>query len=118
MQVSVGKILGQQLQPTNGAKPAAPTNVVTKLHPASKKEFDRACAKWIVKSCRPHSMPEDDKAFRDFIKTITHGRYSPPVASTVNKIVMDMSIECQKQLKVRTGLVLYKKIQTVMLFSF
>jgi hypothetical protein len=61
--VSIGKILGQQPKPTNGVKPAAPANVVTNLHLASKKEFDRACAKWIVKICRPHSMLEDDKAF-------------------------------------------------------
>jgi hypothetical protein len=116
--VSVGKILGQQPHPTNGVKHAAPANVVTKLHPTSKKEFDRACAKWNVKSCRPHSMPEDDKAFRDFIRTITHGQYSPLAASTVNKIAMDMSIECQKQLKVRSVLVLCKNIQIVMPFNF
>jgi hypothetical protein len=63
-------------------------------------------------------MLEDDKAFRDCIRTITYGRYSPPAASTANRIVMDMSIECQKQLKVRSGLVLCKKIQIVMPFSF
>jgi hypothetical protein len=103
--VSAGKILGQQPQPTNGVNPAAPSNIVTKLHHASKKEFDIACAKWIVKSCRPHSMPEDEKAFRDFIRTVTHGRFSLPAASTVNEIVMDMSILCQKQVKVRSGLV-------------
>jgi len=102
-QVSIGKVFGHTPQPTSTSKtqPVQAT-AVTKLHPSSKKNFDIACAKWIVKSCRPHSMAENDKPFRDFIHTITHGRYSPPYASTVNKFILDLSIECQKQLKVRT----------------
>jgi hypothetical protein len=57
-------------------------------------------------------MPEDDKAFRDFMKTTTHCRYSPPATPTVNKIVMDMSLECHEQLKVRSGLVSCKRKKT------
>ena len=37
-----------------------------------------ACARWLVKSARPITLPERDIPFRDFIHTLCRGAWTPP----------------------------------------
>ena len=38
-------------------------------------------ARWLVKSARPITLPENDKAFGTFIQTLTRGAWHPPQPS-------------------------------------
>ena len=75
--------------------------------------FLHACNyRWLAKSCRPLSMPENDKAFRVWVKQITYGRYQPPTEATVHSELCKLHAE--------TEIVVRQKISTyqVCLLSF
>ena len=55
--------------------------------------------RWIAKYARPISMGENDKPFRQFIRTITFGRYLPPCAMTVTSELINEYAETQAQMK-------------------
>lgn len=72
--------------------------LVTPLGNGVKAEWDKAFVKWLAKSCRPLSLGENDKAFREFISTVTYGRYTPPVLATVHNILATTVAELEDTL--------------------
>lgn len=98
LQMTVSQVFNKD----NPEKPAVGDAAakVTRLPAEQKHKYDIAAVKWIVKSCRPQSITEKDLHLRDFLRTITGGRYSGPVASTVKKLILDMSIETRVAIKV------------------
>jgi hypothetical protein len=64
-----------------------------KVSADKKAEWDRQCARWLVKRSRPLSLCENDTEFREWISTITGGRYTPPVTSTVLHQLCHLSAE-------------------------
>ena len=75
------------------------TLVAAKLMEPRKKECDRACARWIVKSARPITLPERDQPFRDFINVLTTGAWDPPNNANVSREILSMSAEGQLRVK-------------------
>jgi len=55
--------------------------------------------RWMCKSCKPLSMGETDTYFRNYIKNITYGRCSPPIANTALSELVNLYAEIE--LKVR-----------------
>ena len=58
---------------------------------ARKKECDMACARWLVKSARPITLPENDKPFGTFIQTITRGAWRPPNHHNILDCILQLS---------------------------
>ncbi len=50
---------------------------------------------WLAKSCRPLSMPENDKPFKTLIKMITYGRYTPPLEATCHSELCKLHAETE-----------------------
>lgn len=46
--------------------------VVDKIVGQRKDELDRSFTRWVLKSCRPLGIGENDKALRDFIQVSCH----------------------------------------------
>eukprot|EP00873_Tetraselmis_striata_P024225 jgi/Tetstr1/444489/TSEL_032370.t1 len=80
----------------NKPAPVAEAVKLTKLPDDVKRDYDAAAVKWIVKSCMPHNITERDQYLREFLKLLTHGRYSGPMASTVNNMILEMSVKYLK----------------------
>jgi hypothetical protein len=66
---------------------------------ARKAECDVACARWIVKSARPLTMPETDEPFRKLIQILTRGAWVPPNRRNVTDNILKLS--AQGQLRVQ-----------------
>ena len=62
---------------------------------ARKKECDLACARWLVKSARPITLPETDKPFGSFIHTLTRGAWTPPNHRNVMDCILQLSARGQ-----------------------
>jgi len=56
-----------------------------------KDECDMACARWLVKSARPLTMPERDEPLREFIAKITRGAYTMPNHLNIADKILRMS---------------------------
>lgn len=86
----VGESLEQAGQRTVAAKPFSDER---------KQECDIACARWLVKSARPITLPESDKAFRDFICKLTRGAWEPPNHKNVKDKILMLSGQGQLRLR-------------------
>ncbi len=53
----------------------------------------------MCKSCRPLSMGETDIHFRNYIKKITYGRYSPPTAYTALSELVILYVETEVKVR-------------------
>ena len=71
----------------------------TPLPTKVKSDWDKECVKWMAQSCRPLSMGENDKAFRQFINTITYGRYKPPFEATAHSLLCDIVADLRNALE-------------------
>ena len=56
-----------------------------------KAECNMACARWLVKSARPITLPERDKPFGDFIEKLTRGAWSPPTTYAINDCTLKLA---------------------------
>jgi hypothetical protein len=75
------------------------TLAAPKLTEPRKNQCDRACARWLVKSARPITLPLRDEPFRDFIKILTAGAWTPPDNANVTRHILAMSAEGQVRFK-------------------
>ena len=80
--VDVGAAATDGAQPTIKAQPFSEDR---------KAECNMACARWLVKSARPITLPERDKPFRDFIEKLTRGAWSPPSHHVINDCISKLS---------------------------
>ena len=81
-----------------GASPFEPEQATIQAQPfsdARKKECDMACARWLVKSARPITLPENDKPFGTFIHTLTRGAWKPPNHHNVMDCILQISANGQ-----------------------
>ena len=62
---------------------------------ARRHECDMACARWLVKSARPITLPECDKAFGEFIHKLTRGAWKPPNRRNVLDCILQLSANGQ-----------------------
>jgi hypothetical protein len=77
-----------------GVSPFDATQATIQAQPfaeARKKECDMACARWLVKSARPITLPECDKPFGNFIHTLTRGAWHPPNRRNVMDCILQLS---------------------------
>ena len=58
---------------------------------ARRDECNMACARWLVKSARPITLPERDGPFRDFVSTLCRGAWDPPSHHAVNDCILKLS---------------------------
>jgi hypothetical protein len=83
----------------NGKVLESSQRLVTPLPTKVKSDWDKECVKWMAQSCRPLSMGENDKAFRQFINTITYGRYKPPFEATAHSLLCDIVADLRNALE-------------------
>ena len=63
-----------------------------------KEECDLMCARWLIKSSRPLTLPERDIHFREFLSTVVPKEaYSPPCYKNVLDHVLKMSARGQQR---------------------
>jgi hypothetical protein len=74
------------------------TIAAARFSDARKAECDLLCARWLVKSARPISLP-DTNGFRAFIKTLTRDAWTPPNRRNVMDNILRLS--AQGQLRVQ-----------------
>ena len=82
----VGVSLSDSLQRTIQAQPFTDER---------KKECNMMCARWLVKSARPITLPERDKPFGTFIETLTRGAWKPPNHHAVMDCILQLSAQGQ-----------------------
>jgi hypothetical protein len=82
-----------------GAMSSQKTLMAPKMSDARKKECDRACARWLIKSSRPLTLPERDHPFREFIKILTAGAWDCPDYYNMKTEVLKMSAQGQLRVK-------------------
>ena len=75
--------------------PAQATILAQPFAEIRKKECDMACARWLVKSARPITLPERDKAFGAFIHTLTRGAWHPPNHKNIMDCILQLSAKGQ-----------------------
>ena len=56
-------------------------------------KWHKGYVRWVCKSCRPPSLGETDKFFRDYVDLITYSRYKPPCEDTAQKVIVEWSAE-------------------------
>jgi hypothetical protein len=71
------------------------TIAAARFSDARKAECDLSCARWLVKSVRPISLPDTDNGFRDFIKTLTRDAGTPPNRRNVMDNILKLSAQGQ-----------------------
>ena len=59
---------------------------VTPFKADRKQRTDRELTRWLACRQRPFSLPETDIEFREFIRHLTNGAYTPPSSKTVKKV--------------------------------
>jgi hypothetical protein len=69
-----------------------------KYSSARKEECDLAVARWLVKSCRPLTLPERDMAYQDHIKSLVGSAWIPPNYRNVTDHVLKLSGKGQSRL--------------------
>ena len=62
-------------------------------------ECNMACARWLVKSARPITLPERDIPFRDFINKLCRGAWTPPDHHAVNDCILKLSGQGQVRMQ-------------------
>ena len=82
-----------------GAGAQQSTLIAPKFTEARKKQCDRLCARWLIKSSRPITLPERDVPFRDFIRGLTAGAWDPPSHRNIHQSILSMSAEGQIRVK-------------------
>ena len=73
----------------------------TTLNPMStsrKKELDEMFTKWVVKSTRPINIG-NDIWLRQWVSSLSGGRYKPPVPATVQKYTVQLAAQCKQLLR-------------------
>ena len=73
----------------SGQKPL----VVDPCGQKEREKWHKGFVRYVCKSCRPPSMGENDKDFRQWVSEITYGRYTPPCEDTAQKIIVEYSAE-------------------------
>ena len=63
-----------------------------------KKELDELFTKWVVKSTRPINIG-NDIWLRQWISSLSGGRYKPPVPATLQKYALELAAECKASLR-------------------
>ena len=58
-----------------------------------------ACARWLVKSARPLTLPEIDKPFGVFIRALTRGAWVPPNRRNIMDCILQLSASGQLQFR-------------------
>lgn len=102
IQVLVSTLLGRK-GPVEAAKARASLRngdqpSLSKFDKKRKREVDVFFTRWVVKKCRPASIGHDEE-LRDCFSNATGGRYTPPCASTVQKIVCELSAATTQDLQ-------------------
>ena len=73
----------------------------TTLNPMSasrKRDLDLLFTKWVVKSTRPFNIG-NDPCLRQWIASLSGGRYKPPVPATVAKYMIELAADCKVALR-------------------
>eukprot|EP00965_Chrysotila_dentata_P064175 2125110-Pleurochrysis_carterae.AAC.2 len=60
-----------------------------------KEECDLACARWLLKSARPITLPQRDTPFRNFINILTSRAWNPPSDHNVPDNILLLSANGQ-----------------------
>ena len=63
-----------------------------------KKELDELFTKWVVKSTRPINIG-NDIWLRQWISSLSGGRYKPPVPATIQKYTVQLAAQCKQLLR-------------------
>ena len=99
-QMTLGSVFSKQSDTAIAPRHGDGSGSITAMAPARKKELDKICAKWVAKSCRPLSMPENDAGLREWVSAISGGKYKPPSAVTLQNYLLDICKETMLSIKV------------------
>jgi hypothetical protein len=70
---------------------------LSKFDKKRKHDIDLLFSRWIVKKCRAVSIGHDEE-LKDVFNAATGGRYAPPCAPTVQKLICELSASCTQEL--------------------